>query len=59
MTSLRIAIEQDVELKADHSTYTETFTLISKDEGAIGAKSDKTTKHLSLNLGDLKFPVSQ
>jgi hypothetical protein len=58
---LKISVEQEVEFHADGGhKFRETYTLISKDEGAVAARNpDKVEKTLTLNLADIKYHVAK
>jgi hypothetical protein len=58
MHNMRLAVEQEIELHADGHTFRETYTLISKDEGAVQARHPEPVERiLTLNLADIKYHV--
>lgn len=59
MTGIRIAMEQEITMHADGHQWRDTITLISKEEGGVGAKEDdKKKKTLELDLSKIKYHVN-
>ena len=58
MTNVRIAVEQEISLKAHGSQYRENITLIDREMPGVEPNyQEKVDKILTLNLADLKYHV--
>lgn len=58
MKHVRLAVEQVIHIHAQGHNYSDTITLVHKDESGVNAKFiDKVHKELEVDLGKIKYPA--